>query len=167
MEDLLLTPERRQKAAEVQALRRSRSGNRVLTDPAQVKFRWGAQRELDASNQLQALQTSGRPDAQLEATLYDRIAAGRAAQGKFAEAAAICKGEAVRAEYEAKAQALHEPGRRCACPAKQQQRQAGNAKAVETATQIPAETIWTGTELITLMRCAACERYSVLERHQD
>lgn len=163
----LLTFERRQKAAEVQALRRERAGHRVLTDPAQIKFRWGVQRELTASQQLQALQTSGRPDAQREELLCNQIAEGKAAQGKFAEAAAIGKRDTLRAEYEAKALALANPESKCECPAKQAQRQPGNAKALETDTQIVAEILWTGDETVTLLRCVLCGKYSLLQRQHE
>lgn len=164
MQDLLLAPERRAKAAETQTLRREKLGHLVLTDPAQIKYRWGIQRELHVSDQLQALQTSGRPDAQREATLYNQLAEGKAAQGKFAEAATLSTDDTARLEYAAKAVALAEPGSRCDCPAKIQQRQPRNAKAIETDVRIPAEVIWTGEQHVTLLRCTLCETYSIEDR---
>lgn len=160
MEELLLTPERREKAAEVQAARRERFGQRVLTDPARVRFAWGVTRALVAAQQLQALQTSGGSvtlSAEQEQRLHDQLAEGKAAQGKFAEAAAICANPEAREEYKARAAAFENPGRHCACPERVLKRQPGNAKALEVETQSPIEEIWTGTEKVTLMRCSECE----------
>lgn len=157
--DELLTPERRAKAKEVQDLRREQWGHRVPTDPAHVQFRFGVTREQHAYNQLRALHDSGRPDAQKEDQLLNQAAEGKAAQGKFAEAASICKDEIARAEYEAKAKAFDGP--RCSCPSKIQIRQPGNAIAREVDTAVLVARVWTGVEIVRLFQCSQCGNYFI------
>lgn len=161
MIDLLLTTERREKAAEVQNLRREQMSHRLVKDPARIKYGWGVQRELTATNQLQALQSSGASDPEREQQFREQLAEGLAAQGKFAEAVPLSLNEDRRSEYQAKADALQQPGRRCACPETIQQRQPGNAKALATPTQNPAEVVWTGSQTLTFLLCSQCGVFSL------
>lgn len=161
MLELLLTPERREKAAETQILRREQMGHRLLMDPARIKFAWGVQRELHATHQLQALQSSGANPEQ-EGQFREQLAEGKAAQGQFAEAASLSQDADRGAEYQARADALRHPGRRCTCPDTILQRQAGSAKGRATPTQNPVEVVWTGSGNLTFLLCSQC---SILSLH--
>lgn len=164
--EALLTPERRVAAKEAQDLRRARMGHRVLTDAAQIRFRFGVDHQRHAQNQLRAHHATGRPDAQTEAVLLDRIAHGLANQCKYVEAAAVAKDEDAKAEYLAKAETLQQIGKRCSCPETILQRQPGNAKGMETPAQFAIEVVWTGMDHITFMKCVRCELLFALEgRH--
>lgn len=154
--DVINTPERRQAALEEQELRRVRLGHRVLTDPAQIKYRWGVERVRSAETQLATV--FGRPAVQTD-NLYNQIAEGKAAQGLFEEAAAICKSAELKAEYEAKARAMINPNHGCTCPATINQVQPGNAKAIATRSRLPVEMLWDGERHLLLTRCVLCNSY--------
>lgn len=161
--ETLLTPERRQAAAEEQALRRVRLGHLVLSDPSQIKHRWGVERERSAVAQLQAISDSGRPDAQRETELLEQIAVGKAAQGLFHQAAALSQSPIAKAEYEAKAKAMQPPGmRQCSCPPTYAQKIPGQGKGRIEKSLLPVEYLWTGTQSILLTRCVLCGIYSAL-----
>lgn len=155
MLDILLNPERRQKAAEDQAKARDKFGHRIITDPARSRYFVGQAREQSI---LAALE--GVTDNDQRAHWLNQLAEAYAMQGRFTEAAEIVQRPEHKAEYEAKAKAVLNMGRKCDCPDTIHFPLPNDAKGRIEPSQSEVIRIFDGIKTIIFRRCAYCKMIS-------
>lgn len=155
MLDILLNPERRQKAAEDQAKARTKFGHRIITDPAQSRYFVGQAREQSI---LAALE--GVTDNDQKAHWLNQLAEAYAMQGRFTEAADVVQSPAHKADFEAKAEAVSNMGKRCDCSDTIHFPLRNDAKGRIEPSQSEIKRVWNGKELTIFRRCAYCQTIS-------
>lgn len=155
MLDILLDPERRQKAVEDQAKARAKFGHRIITDPAQSRYFVGQAREQSI---LAALEGVTAEDQKTH--WVNQLAEAYAMQGRFTEAAEVVQSPAHKAEYEAKADAVANIGQRCDCSDTIHFPLPNDAKGRIEPSQTEVIRIFDGTKTIIFRRCAYCKTIS-------
>lgn len=155
MLDILLDPTRRQKGAEDQAQARAKFGHRIITDPAQSRYFVGQAREQSI---LAALEGVTAEDQRIH--WLNQLAEAYAMQGRFTEAAEAVQSLAHKADFQAKAAAVANIGKRCDCPDTTHFPLPNDAKGRIELSQTEIKRVWNSKELIIFRRCAYCKAIS-------
>lgn len=156
MYEALMSPARREKAAQDQAELRKTLGHRVVSDPLIAKYLNGQAREEVA---LRSLDSKALTPVQRD-HLLNQLAWALSAQGKFLEAAEVCPEERVAVGFAARAAAVQRIGQTCDCPERVHYPVQGNAKGFNPLARSEIERVWNGEQVIVLYRCVLCRGIS-------